>query len=139
MVSHGHLVLYPQQLAHVAPNRRGELWASIGDGLWHSNLAIQPVKRACSQLLAVVEDTATASAQRVERSTIVKRCVWPHRVMGRGPTRSTSMCENLLPGPSIGWVAARACAVTFPRTILAIPAPGCNIFSHTLLHKSARN
>jgi hypothetical protein len=77
------------------------------------NLAIQPVKRACAQLLAVVEDTGMASAQCVERSTIVKRCVWPHRVVGRGPTRST--CENLLPGTSIGWVTARACVVTFPR------------------------
>jgi hypothetical protein len=50
--------------------------------------ATHPSTRAAAQLLAVVDRIGMASAQRVERSTTVRRWERPVADCGSGPTRS---------------------------------------------------
>ena len=57
------------------------------------NLETQEDNRAEAQAEVVADFIGTASGQRVERSTMVKRYLKSSEE-GRGPTTSTWMCEN---------------------------------------------
>jgi hypothetical protein len=57
------------------------------------NLAIQVEQNASAQAEAVMEDRGAASAHRVVRSTMVKKCVLPCEG-GSGPTISTCTWEK---------------------------------------------
>ncbi len=73
------------------------------------NLATQPPIRASVQHAAEVDRRGIASAQRLDLSTTVNRCVKPSLEAGRGPTRSVWMWLNrwmglaMSPGCETGW------------------------------------
>jgi hypothetical protein len=78
------------------------------------NLAIQPENNASAQCCAEVLDKGMASAHLLVLSTIVNRWVKPSLEIGKGPTKSTCTCENLMAGMGMGTTGALACV-----TILA--------------------
>jgi hypothetical protein len=80
-----------QRLAHNEDVNWGPLSLVMISGT--PNLWIQPWRRAAAQSAAVVEVSGTASGQRVVLSTTVNRYENPEE-RGRGPTRSTWMCEK---------------------------------------------
>jgi hypothetical protein len=69
----------------------GPLSEVIHDGT--PNRQTQPENNALAQSAADVEARGIASGQREQRSTMVNRYVKPPEE-GRGPTRSTLMCEK---------------------------------------------
>jgi hypothetical protein len=54
---------------------------------------IQPVRRACATVSAVMSGMGMVSGHRVKRSTAVKQYVYPAEV-GRGPMRSMLTCRK---------------------------------------------
>jgi hypothetical protein len=61
---------------------------------------------ASAHAAAVVAVSGNASAHLVDRSTAVKRCEKPSGEVGRGPTMSMWMWENLFVGTAMGCMAA---------------------------------
>jgi hypothetical protein len=77
-----------QRLAHNEDVNCGPLSLVMMSGT--PNLWIQPCRRAAAQSAAVVEESGTASGQRVVLSTTVNRYENPEE-RGSGPTKSTCM------------------------------------------------
>ena len=77
--------------AHKLEVKEGPLSEVICKGT--PNREIHDERRADAQSVAVAVFIGTASGQRVERSTIVKRYL-KSSDEGRGPTTSTCICEN---------------------------------------------
>ena len=94
-----------------------ENWASRSDVIVSGTpkRAIQPETNASGHDLAEVEDTGMTSTHLVERSIIVKRCVWPSLEAGSGPTKSTWMWEKRRPGTGMVAGGVAIFPVTFPR------------------------
>ena len=77
------------------------------------NLATQEEMKASMQLAEEVSDRGMASNQRVERSTMVSRWLWPEVEDGRGPTRSRWTCAKRRSGAGKADKGAVNCLVVF--------------------------
>jgi hypothetical protein len=75
------------------------------------NRAIHLAINVSAHTATVVAASGNASAHLVNRSTAVKRCVKPSGDVGRGPTMSMWMWENLYVGTAMGCMAAGGCFV----------------------------
>ncbi len=73
-------------------------------------------KRASAQLLAEVDKTGMASAQRIDLATTMKRCVSPASEVGRGTARSMWTWEKRPTGTSMGFTTISECTVTLLQT-----------------------
>jgi hypothetical protein len=75
-------------------------------------LEIQQVMRVSAQVVAAMLCMGSASSQSEDLSTTVNRYLLPQVVAGRGPTISTWMWVNRLPGMAMGCTAAVCCLET---------------------------
>jgi hypothetical protein len=73
---------------------------------------IQPAMKVNAQSAAAVTLSGKASAHRLEQSTTINKYAKPSLEHGKGPTKSTWMCENHAVGTGIGCTGAADCFVT---------------------------
>ena len=91
-------------------------WAPLSDVMMSGTpkRATHSSSSTLAHVAADVSATGYASGHRVDRSTMVNRCVVP-RAAGSGPTRSTWRWENRRCGTAMGCGSTWTCLVTLPR------------------------